>query len=119
MTNQDKVQALRRRVNAERRTAGDKRVRFSDGLKADVLEALERLGWGQERLGNAVGISPSVLGYWASKRPTRGGVGRLRKVRVAAEPPASSRSIDLVFPGGARVSGLTMADLAQLVEARS
>jgi hypothetical protein len=46
---EQRVKALRRRVNSERRAAGDQRVRFSKKLREDVVAALKTTGWSRTR----------------------------------------------------------------------
>lgn len=77
-------------------------------------------GWSCTALGDALGISPSVIERWA-KRVKRAAAGRLRQVRVigdeAVAKDASVDALEIRFPDGARVCGLTLGQLAQLLGA--
>lgn len=116
MKDDQRVKALRRRVNAEREAASGARVRFSEKLRADVSALLRGGDWGGTRLGEALGLSPSLVDRW-SKGAKRAS-GRLRRVTVTAAVEAEAE-LSLEFPSGARVRGLTMTQLAQLLEVRS
>jgi transposase-like protein len=124
---ESQVIALRRRVDQERETSGPGRARFSKELKQEVVALLNSHGWGHRRVSKAMGLSESSIHRWAEKlsphgkNPHRTGGQKFKKAtivedatnRVAAEARASGLCLEL--SGGARVTGLTLAQVAELM----
>lgn len=124
MKKSNAVRALRRRIEREREGAKPRRVRFSDEVRQEVLGLLARPEWSQERLAEALGVAPSMLYRWTrqSQPHVEGGVAkraraRLRRVQVV-EPaqPESAGSLELELRSGAKVCGLTLEQVARLLE---
>jgi transposase-like protein len=132
---ESQVIALRRRVDQERETSGPGRARFSKELKQEVVALLNSHGWGHRRVSKAMGLSESSIHRWAEKfsphgkNPHRTGGPKFKKAmivedgttmivedgtkRVAAEASASGLCLELGC--GARVTGLTLAQVAELM----
>ena len=101
--------------------AGKQRGRFSADLKASVVEYgrdRSRSGASWRQIGCEVGLAEHQVSSWC-----RGGKGapkgRLRQLAVvdeAAQAPGRS-SLTLTLAGGAVVTGLDVATLAQLLKA--
>ena len=115
MEKQELVKALRRRVKSEREAASTGRVRFSAGLRRDVVSLLQSPDWGRAQLSEALELAPSLLFRWRKESRSAPAAGRLKKVRVVGEAVAPGGELELVFPSGAKVRGLTMAHLEKLV----
>jgi hypothetical protein len=79
--------------SAERRAAG---VRWAD-------------------LAEELGVGETQLRRWSGERSRRG--SKLQRVRVVAAPSAASTGLCLELPGAARVTGLSVADVAALLRA--
>lgn len=122
MRNHNEARALRRRVDKERRATAGERVRFSERLKRDAVALLESEQWSSESLARAIGIAPSVLQRWGKKQQSADAHGRKPKrgrlTRVAIVRPAESESgtLELELGGGAKVRGLTLEQVARLLE---
>ena len=122
-----RVEALKRRVQQERETSGSNRARFSKELKQEVAELLNTRGWGHRRVSKALGLSESSIYRWAEKiapraktqaRDERPQFKKATIVEAAAKhrleaPPVSE--LRLEFPCGARVTGLTLEQVAELL----
>lgn len=124
MTNQRRVKALRRRVDRERRISTKQRVRFSEELKRDVLTLLAESECGRERLAREIGLAPSVLGRWVARARPRGrsrrSSARLARVKVVTDRPTErTETLELELGCGATVRGLTLEQLARLLEVGS
>lgn len=111
----NEVTELRRRVDAERRVSGNRAVRYSAELRRDMLALLEGPEWTQTGLASATGISASVIQNWRKATTPRKSEGSLQRVYVTP-PQAPSEELELVFPSGARVRGLTLAQVAALLD---
>lgn len=124
MKTSQEVGALRRRVEKERAEAEPGRIRFSEPLKREVVQLSKRAEWGRARLSEALGIAPSALFRWCKQMqpskpsaPEGGAPSRFRQVRVVpSKPTASEGVVTLELKSGAKVHGLTVAQLAELLE---
>lgn len=123
------MEALKRRVQQERETSGKTRPRFSDGLKREVTALLGTRGWSHRRVSEALGLSESSIHRWAERFAPR--AARQRNVASPSFKKASIVSSDvqrvtssangtlcLEFPCGARVTGLTLSQVADLMKGR-
>ena len=121
-----RVEALKRRVQQERGTAGRGRPRFSNELKREVALLLNMRGWGHRRVSKALGLSESSIHRWAEKFAPRAknvrDVGRAKFKKAAIvdndEKQATSSTVEalcLELPCGARVTGLTLSQVADLM----
>lgn len=127
------VQVLARKVAAERLAAAPQAVRFSKGLRQQVVAATRLPGQGRKGLAGQLGLSASVIQNWiamerrASKPvpvpvpvPTakpKMTQPRLQRVTVEPSPSSPSGGLQLVFPSGVRLIGLTLQQLRELVGA--
>lgn len=121
------MEALKRRVQQERETSGGSRARFSNELKREVAELLNTRGWGHRRVSKALGLSESSIHRWAEKvapraknqqRAVEPKFKRATIVKVDARravAPATRGTLCLEFPCGARVTGLTISQVAELM----
>lgn len=124
MKTNTEVGALRRRVDKERTKAEPGRVRFSEPLKREVVKLSERPEWSRDRLAEALGIAPSALFRWCKQIQHGQGVlesqaqAGFRQVRVVPNrATAAQGALTLELKNGSKVHGLTVAQLAQLLEA--
>jgi transposase-like protein len=124
MKNHNDARALWRRVEKERSATTGGRVRFSERLKDDATALLESQQWSGESLARAIGIAPSVLQRWVKKqqdpdahqrKPKGGKLTRVAIVR-SADGKSESDTLELELAGGAKVRGLTLEQLARLLE---
>jgi transposase-like protein len=89
MKTQSEILALRRRIERERKAAGASRVRFSEGLRRDVVALAKRPGWSRDRVARALGLAPSLLYRWSTSpggasAPKKKSRSKLSRVRVVA-----------------------------------
>ena len=82
---QTRIEALRRRVDDERKTRGKGRPRFSDKLRRDVCALLNEPGWNHVRVGKALGLSESSLYRWSPRTSKRPQVARKKRGRPSME----------------------------------
>ncbi len=128
---ESQVTALRRRVEQERETSGPGRARFSKELKQEVVELLNMRGWGHRRVSKALGLSESSIHRWAEKFAPRGknqpraNASEFKKVTIVetkakrVTPEATVGALCLELPCGSRVTGLTLAQVAELMRRQS
>jgi transposase-like protein len=126
-----RVEALKRRVQQERETSGSRRARFSKELKQAVAELLNTRGWGHRRVSKALGLSESSIHRWAEKIAPRAKnqpsdeKSQFKKatiVEAAAKHTLAAPSVGelrLEFACGARVTGLTLEQVAELLRRQS
>jgi transposase-like protein len=127
-----RVEALKRRVQQERElSSGRRRPRFSKALKQEVVALLNTRGWGHRRVSKALGLSESSIHRWAEKLSPRGKNGRqtttsFKRVAVvdakatkSQHAESSDGSLCLELAGGARVTGLTLSQVAELLRGQS
>lgn len=121
-------QALKSRVANEREAAGKKRVRFSPWVRQEAVELVAGSGIPRDRFAQEMGIGKTSLQRWVlaalavtkSARPPSER-SKLRRVKIQAATPTAGDAamLQLVFPCGARVVGLGLADLRQLLGVRA
>lgn len=107
----DTLQRFQRQSREENRGRRGQSRRYSQELRGLALRyRAERAesGAGVERVADELGISGQTLRNWL--RPT---VGGFRQVEVVAERAA--RDLVLVTPGGCRIEGLGLEDVAALL----
>ena len=95
--------------NGRRESAGG-RVRFSEAAKRAAVEHALRRERGGGSVGAAAretGVGYETLRRWLRERPA------VQPVRVIEERQGGA--VVLVLPGGSRVEGLTVGDVAELV----
>lgn len=117
-------QALKIRVASEREAAGNNRVRFSQWVRQEAVELVASSGIPRDRFAQEMGIGKTSLQRWvraaaavtksARRPPVR---STLRRVEIQSSTPAASdaATLELVFPCGARLVGLGLAELRQLL----
>jgi transposase-like protein len=115
------IEDLKRRIAAERGGSHPKRARFSPQLKADVARFVLKSEMTREQTAKSLGLGKSTLEKWrvrsakAVKTSKPRARARFKEVRVVKSGPVTARLLELVFPSGARVTGLTVAEVAELV----
>jgi len=126
-----RVEALKRRIQQERETSGKSRPRFSKDLKREVAELLSTRGWGHRRVSKALGLSESSIHRWAekfasrTKNQPRANASDFKKVAIVeanakrVRPEATVGALCLELPCGSRVTGLTLAQVAELMRRQS
>ena len=111
-------QELRARVASERGVSKGKRVRFSSWVRQEAVALAAAAGGSREQFAAEMGIGASSLGRWTatarSKSPKRTDC-RFQKVAVEAPRASAAEGIVLTFGSGAKVTGLTIAQLRELV----
>jgi transposase-like protein len=116
---EDRLRQFRERVRRELVEGGKPSTRYSEDLRREAVacfeEGLEQ-GLSRREISAALGISKPTLRSWS--RSTSGG---LRPVEILAGAPAArSRAGEkparvLVTPGGLRVEGLELEEIATLL----
>jgi transposase len=86
-------------------------------LKAQLLKHIGRRLAAGERAGEiaqSLGLSDQTMSQWCAHLRRRAEKPRLRAVKVASEVAAVGRGLTLQGPGGLRVEGLSVEELAAL-----
>jgi transposase-like protein len=110
-------QELKARVASERAASKGKRVRHSSWVRKEAVALAAVAGGSREQFAAEMGIGASSLGRWtatASKGAKRSD-GPFQKVSVEAPRASAAEEIVLTFASGAKVTGLTIAQLRALV----
>jgi hypothetical protein len=92
--------------------------RVPEALQERILDALEESRLSPENLGSRVGINGVTVRAWVERRrKSKGGKKKFTELKVVAPIKSSeSRSaITLELAGGARVHGLSLAELRELI----
>lgn len=108
---------LKRQVVSERSAAGEQRVRFSKGLRAEVVKLVGQRG-SQEQVAQALGLGRTTIHTWVATARTKSQKvepAKLERVVVRDATVTVSSKLELVFPSGARVLGLGIEQLAELL----
>jgi transposase-like protein len=114
-------QVLKARVATERAAAGRRRVRFSPWVRREAVELAVASELPRDRFSAEMGIGKTSLRKWISgaqsRRPAGGIKGsKFRQVKVqSSTQPSSADTFAIVFPSGARLVGLRLAELHQLL----
>ena len=126
-----KEKAAKLKAELERRAQEGKRGRFSEAMKAEVLEywrQCKQAGATQETVARELGLSPWTLSRWSVK--ARGAKGRpvQRGQQEAAEAPGFHavkvkpvaqgplRAVVLHGPSGVRVEGLSVSEVVRVLK---
>ncbi len=122
-----RIAELASRLSELKKDGGGKvKAGLPGGLKAEILAAWRGSGIPMGPFGVRIGVSGQSIANWRNaeaKKKAKGAPKRkkqFREVRVVPERaaeavPPSRRSFELALPGGARVTGLGMEDIAQLL----
>ncbi len=110
-----KVEALRRRVEAERATSTGAWPRYSGELKQVVVALADEPGWSMASTSKAVGLACSVVQRWSRKALPQAGTPELQRVEVVTATDVQTRTFEIEFASGARVVGLTWCEVTSLV----
>jgi hypothetical protein len=125
---EESVAHLARRVAACRKNGSGRSGMIPLELREEILKTWKKSGLPAGHLAKRIGIAGASIGNWARADLAEGKSPRskaskkkksFKRVRVVAEtniPKAhAERSFDLELQSGARVSGLRMEDLVQLI----
>jgi hypothetical protein len=126
---EEKIIALSRKVSAYRGQGEGGARQLPPELREEILEVWRDSGLPKKHLGQRVGISGNSIANWAKASPKKRSVAKLRtqvtkkrtfkQVRVVPEAPLTKgkaeRAFELELASGARVRGLRMADLLELM----
>lgn len=121
-----KEKAARLKAELEKRAQEGKRGRFSEAMKAEVLEywrQCQQEGATQETVARELGLSPWTLSRWsvqarrAKSREQTAAAATAAFHRVKVKPEAAGRGGATVVhgPSGVRVEGLSVQQVAQLL----
>lgn len=123
-------EALARRIAKERKAAGKRRVSFSVGLRRQAAALAETSLRPRGEIAATLGLSRSLLQRWVMAeqgvvRPKRGKINaahetgphkaELQRVAISGATTDGDESLQLVFPSGARLAGLTLAQIRSLL----
>ena len=122
-----RISELARRLSDLKKERGSKvKSAWPEGIRAEILAMWRESGMAMDPFGARVGVSGQTLGNWrrgevkkeakAAPKPKK----QFQEVRVVPERvpkvvPPSRRSFELALPGGARVTGLGMEEITQLL----
>lgn len=111
-------QELKARVASERAAAKGKRVRFSAWVRQEAVALAATSAHSREQFAADMGIGATSLMRWAAAPRSKGAKRserRFHKVSVQAPRPSAADGIVLTFASGAKVTGLTIAQLRELL----
>jgi hypothetical protein len=101
------------------RTKEGKIRRVPIALQERIIDVKERWSLGHDPLGKRIGITGTSIRYWWKLRRHRRDGGGFKAVQVLPErkasAPSPSSGLALELPGGARITGLTIADVRGLM----
>ncbi len=117
-----KETAAKLKAQAEAQSGKGTRWRFDDAFRAEVVayvRARQQEGGTQEEAGRELGLSAWTLSRWSRQRkPTQqseASGGDFHPVAVKREAQASAGALVVHGPGGMRVEGLTLKQVAGLL----
>ena len=121
-----RIGELAGRLSELKRNGGGKiKAGLPDVLRAEILAAWRDSSMPMGPFGARIGVSGQSIANWrkaAEKKakPAPKRKEQFQEIRVVPEcaaklAPAPRRSIELALPGGARVTGLGLDDIAQLL----
>ena len=91
-------------------------MRYSSRLRADVVSFARESGLTKAEVSRVLALSETGVGRWLARETSR--PPKLQQVAVVRERATSQRDgLELQFPGGARVLGLSLDDVRQLLGA--
>jgi hypothetical protein len=112
-------QVLKARVAGElaaARKRGKQRVRFSMMLRQEAVDLAAASGRARDQFALDIGISKTVLRRWMTTLQRR--APAFHHVKVQSESAATpGESFAVVFPSGARLTGITWEQVRQLLGA--
>jgi transposase len=126
-----KEKAAKLKAELERRAQEGKRGRFSEAMKAEVLEYWRQCKQGgatQETVARELGLSPWTLSRWSVKARRSKGRPVQKEKPEAAEAPAfhavkvkpvaqgPGRGVVLHGPSGVRVEGLSISEVVRVLK---
>jgi hypothetical protein len=107
------IEDIREAVVRLPRTSSGKLCKIPESLRAEILSQAERSVESKQDFARSVGLSASVVALW--RKGSRAKASKLRAVRVVEEPPPiRTAGFTVEGPKGIRVSGMTVADVAEL-----
>jgi hypothetical protein len=112
-----KEQVLKARLARERATArkqGKQRVRFSLAVRREVVDVAAASGRPREQFALDIGLSKTSLQRWARSSQRRTAAFHHVKVEKATSGPKAEPLV-IVFPSGARLTGLGWEQVRQLL----
>lgn len=108
---EERVRGIRGRVIQERKSAGF--IRFTRALRSEVISLMRESGWSTVEVARQVSLSASTVQKW-TKTPSFLEVTPSQKQQGSGGSERKG-SFEVVFPGGARVSGLGLPELRALL----
>ena len=112
-----KEQALKARLARERAAArkrGKKRVRFSLAVRREAVELAAASGRARNAFALDMGLSKTALQRWAKTSQSRAGAFHQVKVE-ASSTVTETEPLVVVFPSGARLTGVSWEQVGQLL----
>lgn len=126
-----KEKAAKLKAELEKRAQEGRRGRFSEAMKAEVLEywrQCQQMGATQETVARELGLSPWTLSRWSvqarratgraakrSRQEAAAAVPAFHAVKVKPEAAGAGRAVVVHGPSGVRVEGLSVQQVAQLL----
>ena len=126
-TTEEKIEILSQKVAAHR---GGRAGRIPDDLRGEVLKTWRESGQPMDPFGKRIGVAGASIANWVKARQKKPPIARVpskkvkkkqffKPIRVVPEPvggqPKPGHVFDLELASGARVKGLRMEDLAELM----
>ena len=114
---ESRERVFKARVARERAAAGNRRVRFSKALRQEAVELLATSGARRCEFAKEMGLSSTSLQRWELLFQVRGQdahqPGAFQRVTIASSPAAAD--VELIFPSGARLVGLSWQQVRELL----
>lgn len=126
-----RIAELARRLSDLKKERGNKiKAGWPEGLRSEILATWRESGMPMDPFGTRVGVSGQTIGNWRrgeAKKETKvspKAKKHFREVRVVPErapkpAPPRRRDFELALPGGARITGLGMEDIAQILSMKA
>ena len=122
MANEDsRERVFKTRVARERAAAGERRIRFSKWVRQEAVELLVASGAKRAEFAKEMGLATTSVQRWLravdAKKPGPREARGFRRMTV--ESQAGTSQLEVVFPSGARLTGLSLQQVRELLGASS
>jgi hypothetical protein len=124
-----RISSIKNRFKSCPRTQNGKLFNVPKELIAETLELQRASGLNQEQFGESIGVLGSTLSYWGKHKlssPLKSRKSKtaahFKSIRITPEPrqpSATPCSLQMRFPGGITIEGMSPATLIQLMKGLS
>lgn len=115
----DKFKKIRAEIKRQKNASGTTKTRYSQKIKAEVLKLREELGLSYSQTAQAIGVTPKSIRDWCDDKRLKllSSPPKLdfKKLNVRS-PQEDSSSVVLELRSGAKVRGLSLSELIQVIK---